>query len=57
MISPYVKPGTVEETGYYNHFSLLHSLEELFGLQPLGYAANPALTGFESGVYNNSNGS
>lgn len=57
LISPYVKPGTVDETGYYNHFSLLHSLEELFGLQPLGYAANPALTGFESGVYNNSNGS
>ena len=42
---------------HYNHFSLLHSLEELFGLQPLGYAANAALTGFESGVYNNSPGS
>jgi len=53
LISPYVKPGSVNETSYYNHFSLLHSLEELFGLQPLGYAANPALTGFESGVYNN----
>lgn len=57
LISPYVKPGTAEETGYYNHFSLLHSLEELFGLQPLGYAANPALTGFESAIYNNAPGS
>jgi phosphatidylinositol-3-phosphatase len=53
LISPYVKPGSVYEKNYYNHFSLLHSIEELFGLQPLGYAANPALTGFESGVYNN----
>jgi phosphatidylinositol-3-phosphatase len=57
LISPYVKPGSVNETSYYNHFSLLHSLEELFGLQPLGYAANPALTGFESSLYNNSPGS
>jgi phosphatidylinositol-3-phosphatase len=57
LISPYVKPASVDETSYYNHFSLLHSFEELFGLQPLGYAANPALTGFESGVYNNNPGS
>jgi phosphatidylinositol-3-phosphatase len=53
LISPYVKAGSVNETSYYNHFSLLHSFEELFGLQPIGYAANPALTGFESGIYNN----
>ncbi len=57
LISPYVKPGSVDETSYYNHFSLLHSIEELFGLQPIGYAANPALTGFESAVYNNNPGS
>jgi len=53
LISPYVKPGSVDETGYYNHFSLLLSIEELFGLKPLGYAANPAVSGFGSAVYNN----
>jgi phosphatidylinositol-3-phosphatase len=57
LISPYVKAGSVYEKNDYNHFSLLHSIEELFSLQPLGYAANAALTGFESGVYNNNPGS
>jgi phosphatidylinositol-3-phosphatase len=51
LISPYVAPGTVDETAYYNHFSFLLSLEELLGLQPLGYAAEPALTAFDSSVY------
>jgi phosphatidylinositol-3-phosphatase len=52
LISPYVEPGSVEESGYYNHFSLLRSIEELLGQEPLGYAASPALTGFESSVFN-----
>ncbi|MFN8215042.1 MAG: alkaline phosphatase family protein [Solirubrobacterales bacterium] len=39
LISPYVEPGTVREDGYYNHFTLLATIEELFELQPLGYAA------------------
>jgi hypothetical protein len=51
LISPYVAPGTVEEAAYYNHFSFLRSVEELFGLEPLGYAAEPALTGFDSTVF------
>lgn len=52
LISPYVSPGTVvDETVYYNHFSFLRSVEELFGLEPLGYAAEPALAGFDSTVY------
>jgi phosphatidylinositol-3-phosphatase len=51
LISPYVAPGTlVGETAYYNHFAFLRSVEELFGLQPLGYAAEPALTAFEPGT-------
>ena len=53
LISPYVKPGSADETSYYNHFSLLLSIEELFGLKPLGYAANSVVSGFESAVYNN----
>lgn len=50
LISPYVAPGTVEEKAYYNHFSLLRSIEELLGQQPLGYAAEPVLTAFEPGT-------
>ncbi len=52
LISPYVTPGSVNDTGYYNHFSLLLSIEDLFDLQPLGYAADPALTAFDSSVFN-----
>ena len=52
LISPFVAPGTVNEAGYYNHYSLLLSIEELFELEPLGYAAEIALTGFDSSVYN-----
>jgi phosphatidylinositol-3-phosphatase len=50
LLSPYVAAGTVEEATYYNHFAFLRSVEELFGLEPLGYAAEPALTAFEPGV-------
>jgi hypothetical protein len=52
LLSPFVAPGSVDETGYYNHFSLLLSIEQLFELEPLGYAAEIALTGFDSSVYN-----
>ena len=45
LLSPFVEPGSVNETGYYNHFSLLLSIEELFGLTPIGYAANPSSLG------------
>ena len=38
MISPFVEPGTVEETEYANHFTLLKTLETMFGVEPLGYA-------------------
>lgn len=50
LLSPYVAPGTVEKSNYYNHFAFLRSVEELFGFEPLGYAAEPVLTGFEPGV-------
>lgn len=51
LLSPYVAPGTVVEDAYYNHFSFLRSVEELFELEPLGYAAEPALTPFDSTVF------
>lgn len=52
LLSPFVTAGTTNESGYYNHFALLRSIEELFDLPPIGYAANPALTVFDSTVYN-----
>jgi hypothetical protein len=51
LISPFVEPGTVNESGYYNHFSLLLSIEELFDLEPIGYATELALAPFDSSVY------
>jgi phosphatidylinositol-3-phosphatase len=51
LLSPYVAPGSVDESGYYNHFAFLRSVEELLGLEPLGYAAEPALTAFDSSVF------
>jgi hypothetical protein len=38
-------------TGYYNHFSLLGSIEQLFGLQRLGYAGSTGLSLFGASVY------
>ena len=52
LISKYVKPGSSYVTGQENHFSLLASVEALFELQPLGYAANVQLPTFEKAIYN-----
>jgi len=53
LLSPFVEPGTVDEETYFNHFSLLLSIEEAFDLPAIGYAASPTLTPFASaGVYN-----
>ncbi|HSS05124.1 MAG TPA: alkaline phosphatase family protein [Solirubrobacterales bacterium] len=51
LLSPYVTPGSIDETAYYNHFSFLRSVEELLGQEPLGYAADPVLTAFDSSVF------
>ncbi len=37
VISPFARPGTSTETPY-NHYALLGSIEDLFGLKRLGYA-------------------
>jgi hypothetical protein len=51
LLSKYVKAGSVNNTAY-NHFSLLRSTEDLFGLSHLGYAAKADLKPFGSDVYN-----
>jgi phosphatidylinositol-3-phosphatase len=38
VLSRYVRPGTVSQVPY-NHYSLLHTIEVIFNLPPLGYAA------------------
>jgi hypothetical protein len=53
LLSPFVAPGSVNESGYYNHFSFLLSVGELLEVTPpLGYAAEPVLTAFDSSVFN-----
>jgi hypothetical protein len=51
LISPFIEAGTKSET-YFNHFSLLATIEELFSLEKLGYAAEPAITGFDESIFN-----
>jgi hypothetical protein len=51
LLSPYVKPGsTSQET--FNHFSLLRTVEDLFGLRHLGYAALPGVEALGASVFN-----
>ena len=50
VISPYVAPGTSSDRAY-NHYSLLGSIEDLFGLPRLGYARTVSDV-FGGDVYN-----
>jgi hypothetical protein len=57
--SKYIQPGTVDTTGYYNHYSALRSFEDLLGLTTggtdgdghLGFAAAPGLTPFGQDIF------
>jgi hypothetical protein len=51
LLSPYVKAGTVSTTPY-NHYALLRTTEDLFGLGHLGYAARASLRSFGPDVFN-----
>jgi hypothetical protein len=50
VLSPFVAPGTVSAVPY-NHYSLLRTVEEIFGLPPLGYAAAAQLRPFGADVF------
>ena len=50
ILSPFVRPGTTSSNPY-NHYSLLRSIEDLFGLPHLGYAATPGLARFGTDVW------
>ena len=49
IVSPFVKPGCDDHP--YNHYALLRSLEDLFHLDHLGFAAAPDLEAFGDDVY------
>ncbi|MGN6257267.1 MAG: alkaline phosphatase family protein [Solirubrobacterales bacterium] len=50
LLSPFIEPGMTSET-YFNHYSLLVTIEELFGLERIGYAAEPLLVGFDEEMF------
>ena len=58
--SRYIKPGSTDSTGTYNHYSALRSYEDLLGLTTggtdghghLGWAAAPTLRPFGTDVFN-----
>jgi len=51
VLSPWVQPGTTNAATY-NHYSLLRSVEDIFGLSHLGYAGRAGLQPFGPDVYN-----
>jgi hypothetical protein len=50
LLSPCIAPGTVTHTAY-NHYSMLRSVDDLFGLPHLGYAQLPGEVSFGSDVF------
>ena len=50
LLSSFIAPGT-ESSRPYNHYSLLRTLEDLFGLPHLGYAGVPQLSSFGPDVF------
>jgi hypothetical protein len=47
LLSPFIKPGTKSDTPI-NHYGYLRSIEDLFGLEHLGYAGQDGLATFQS---------
>jgi hypothetical protein len=50
LLSPFITPGTVT-TVPYNHYSYLRSIEDIFGLPHLGYAAQDGLAAFGPDIF------
>jgi hypothetical protein len=49
-LSPFIRPGTVSTVSY-DHYSLLRTVEDIFGLDHLGFAAEPKLRVFGPDVF------
>ena len=56
LLSPFIRPGTLS-TRAYNHYSLLRSIEDLFGLKHLGFAGQANLSSFGADIYTRRHGS
>ncbi len=50
LLSPLIRPGTVSTVDY-NHYSLLRTVEDIFGLPQLGDAAMPQVRSFGPDVF------
>ncbi len=50
LLSPCIAPGTVSQQPY-NHYTMLRSVEDLFGLPHIGYAQLPGESSFGSDVF------
>ena len=50
LVSPLIQPGTVSDVPY-NHYSLLRSIEDMFGLDHLGYAGRAGLKPFGADIF------
>jgi hypothetical protein len=50
LLSPYVPAGATSQEPA-NHFSLLRTIEQVFSLKPIGYAALPAVKPLEPGLF------
>jgi hypothetical protein len=51
LISPYVKRNTSDTIDYFNHYSLLASIELLFSLHRIGYASPAQLATLQPSAY------
>jgi hypothetical protein len=50
LLSPCIAPGTVTQTAY-NHYTMLRSVEDIFGVSHIGYGALSGETSFGSDVF------
>lgn len=50
LLSPYIKGGQTSQEKY-NHFSLLRTVEDVFGVPHLGYAALGEVKSFEAAIF------
>jgi phosphatidylinositol-3-phosphatase len=50
LLSPFIRPGTVSAVPY-NHYSLLRTVEDIFDVGHLGYAAEPGLRPFGGDIF------
>ncbi|MBJ7457984.1 MAG: hypothetical protein JHD02_02220 [Thermoleophilaceae bacterium] len=56
LLSPYIKPGNMDVTEDYNHFSLLLSIENWFATEKLGYTSQIGMGALPDSVFSETAG-